>query len=113
MINDRGSSSWDKIIKKADPSLRRACRAPPKEKAGPSLRAPTARSAQDDNVWLVLTKKGERGYGGEIGWWNQCSAKSVQVGLRASINSSLRARTHPLICFSRVMASRMSPNCSK
>ncbi len=39
-------------------------KAAPKDKAGPSLRAPTARFAQDDNVWLVLIKK-ERGYGGE------------------------------------------------
>src|SRR5258708_3685140 len=41
------------------------------------------------------------------------AAKSCQCGLKDSINAIFLARNHPLICFSRAMAIRMSPKASK
>src|SRR5208282_584156 len=41
------------------------------------------------------------------------SLRSRQAGLPAIINATFLARSHPLICFSRWMAARMSPKTSK
>ena len=41
------------------------------------------------------------------------AAKSRQCGLKDSIKAIFLARNHPLICFSRAMARRMSPKASK
>src|ERR1700690_4107481 len=41
------------------------------------------------------------------------AARSRQRGLKDSINAIFLARNHPLICFSRAMAIRMSPKASK
>jgi hypothetical protein len=41
------------------------------------------------------------------------AAWSRQCGLKDSIKAIFLARNHPLICFSRAMAIRMSPKASK
>ncbi len=47
-----------------------------------------------------------------FGFGNQSEARSFQRGLLRCISHSFLSRRHALICFSRAMARRMSPNIS-